>query len=111
MDLKQFMERYDMNADVLAVKAGLSSSCIWKYLKGRKPQQSSAEKIEKFTGGLVTVKELRGKDDREKRRGKRATPSERCEGNIKRNTIRNPSSDNQRPFTFEDAKRKILHKT
>ena len=44
----------------------ISIPSIYLYLRGKaRPYQWTAEIIEKATNGLVTVKELRGKDDRE----------------------------------------------
>lgn len=108
MNLKEFLEKYDMNPVVFAVKVGCSPASVWLYLKGRKPQQEIAEKIENFTGGLVTVKELRNKDARDKRKPrrtvirKRSRPASPC---IKDSDL---PSNPKRPFTFEEAKRALL---
>jgi hypothetical protein len=49
------------------VERHLCVDTIYKCMRGRRPYQRNAEIIEKATNGLVTVEELRGKDDRKKR--------------------------------------------
>lgn len=69
MKLKDYFEKYKIDPVEFAVKCKISPASIYLYLRGRRPHQSLAEAIEKESDGLVTVMELRGKDDRQKRKG------------------------------------------
>lgn len=65
MQLRDYLTKYQISVAEFARRTGVTDRCIWHYLAGRrKPQQDTAEKIEKETDGLCTVLELRGKDDR-----------------------------------------------
>lgn len=67
MLLRQFVDKYKVDPVKFALDCGIRPSTIYSYLSGkRKPYQETAEAIEKMSDGLVTVKELRGKDDRER---------------------------------------------
>jgi predicted transcriptional regulator len=69
MLLKQYIEKYKIDPVKFALDCNIRPSSIYSYLNGkRKPLQKKAEMIEKMSDGLVTVKELRGKDDRERRK-------------------------------------------
>lgn len=65
MTLNQYLTKYRIGAAEFARRCGVSPSLIWHYLSGRrKPNQRTAEAIEKESDGLVTVMIQRGKDDR-----------------------------------------------
>lgn len=71
MDLKFYLSKYRIPPTEFAARCGVCVASIHNYIaKSRIPRQKIAEKIEKISDGLVTVKELRGKDDREKKRTK-----------------------------------------
>lgn len=66
MKLKDFVKKYKMTSQKFCAGTGISHSTYWNLMAEKNsPFQKTAEAIEKFTKGLVTVKELRGKDDRE----------------------------------------------
>lgn len=68
MKLNEFFEKYKMDKTKFAGNVDVHFVTLAGYLAGRwKPSQKAAERIEKHTDGLVTVFELRGKDDRKKR--------------------------------------------
>ena len=65
MNLKQFLDKYNINATKFAAKCDTTVAALYFYMQDkRKPRQKIAEKIEQESDGLVTVMELRGKDDR-----------------------------------------------
>lgn len=65
MKLKQFIDKYKVNTTKFAAKCDTTVAALYFYMQEkRKPRQKVAEKIEKESDGLVTVMELRGKDDR-----------------------------------------------
>lgn len=68
MDLKHYIVQYRrMSVEEFAIKLGVSSSTLWQYFSGvRRPTHKRAEKIQKLTDGLVTVKDLRGEDQKMK---------------------------------------------
>lgn len=68
MQLKEFIQKYKIDPVMFGIKCGIRPSTMYNYLGGyRKPLQKKAEAIERESDGLVTVMELRGKDDRKKR--------------------------------------------
>lgn len=69
MNLKDYFDKYQINKTKFAARLDTNPAAIYHYLSGRmKPRQKLAERIEKETDGLVTVIELRGKDERIKKR-------------------------------------------
>lgn len=71
MLLKEYITKYRIDPVRFAVDCEVSPASMYNYLNGsRKPHQSAAERIEKNSDKLVSVIELRGKDDRDKRRRK-----------------------------------------
>jgi predicted transcriptional regulator len=66
MKLRDFLEKYRIHPVEFAVRCGISPASIYLYLKGRKPNQRTAELIEKESDGVISVLELRGKDKRKK---------------------------------------------
>ena len=69
MKLLDFLYKYKIKVVLLAVRAGLSPAAIYNILKVKSiPHQKTAERIEKACDGVVTVFELRGEDDRQKKR-------------------------------------------
>lgn len=69
MLLRDYLEKYKPNMTKFAASCDTDIQSIYAYKNGNwKPKQPVAERIEKQTDGLVTVMELRGKDDRTKRR-------------------------------------------
>lgn len=75
MRLKEYLSKYRINPVEFAVRCQVSPASIYLYLKGRKPHQKIAEKIENQSDGLVTVLELRGKDKRVKKGRKNSSSS------------------------------------
>ena len=66
MTLKEYMTKYRMDVLKFAYECGVPYSSMWSYISGKhKPRQRVAERIEITSDKLVTVKELRGKDDRD----------------------------------------------
>lgn len=72
MNLKEFLNKYRLTPAELAVRctfekngrhAHVTVATIYNILRGRKANKNSARAIQKGTDGLVTFKELRGKDD------------------------------------------------
>lgn len=69
MTLKEYLDNRFDSPMSLAFRCELTIASIYNYLSGkRKPYQWAAERIEKETGGRVTVEELRGKDERRRSR-------------------------------------------
>lgn len=69
MLLTEYIKKYKINPVKFAVDCECSPATIYNALRGgKKMYQSIAERIEKMSDNLVTVKELRGEDDRDKRR-------------------------------------------
>ena len=66
MKLKDFLEKYRIHPVEFAVRCKISPASIYLYLKGRKPHQRTAERIEKASDGVVSVMELRDEDQRKK---------------------------------------------
>ncbi len=67
MKLREYLNAYKIKVAELVKRTGIGYSTIYTYLSGnKKPGQENAEILERETGGRVTVKELRGKDDRDK---------------------------------------------
>jgi len=67
MLLPYYMSKYKIERKEFGKRVGISRRTLENYLYGfRKPIQAIAERIERETDGLVTVLELRGKDDRGK---------------------------------------------
>lgn len=73
MTLQEFLDNFHIHPQELAFRCGISLASVYNYLGGYNiPSQRIAERIELETNSRVTVKELRGKDDREnKKRRKR----------------------------------------
>lgn len=67
MKLNEYLSKYRINPVEFAVRCKVSPASVYLYLKGRKPHQKIAERIEQESDGLVTVSELRGKDKRIKK--------------------------------------------
>jgi len=68
MNLKDYFAKYRVSKEEFAVRVGISFGAIANYLRGyRRPTQAIAQRIERETGGRVTVMTLRGKDDRVKK--------------------------------------------
>lgn len=65
MKFKEFFDTCGINRTKIAADLELNLNTLYGYMAGRwKPSQAAAERIEKYTGGRVTVIEMRGKDDR-----------------------------------------------
>ena len=71
MKLKDYITQFHRGCVAeFAVRTDLSTTILWQYFSGlRRPSQKTAERIEKETGGRVTVLELRGEDNRNKADG------------------------------------------
>lgn len=68
MKLREFLDHYRIHPLEFALRCEISPASIYAYLSGRTiPRQKIAEKIESVTQGHVTVKELRGEDERYRR--------------------------------------------
>lgn len=67
MLLKEYLTKYRIPRSEFAVRCKIGVSTLFHYLAGtRKPNQTTAERIEKESDGLVTVFEQRGTDKRKK---------------------------------------------
>ena len=67
MKIKEYLSEFRMRAEQLAVMTELSVAALNHYMSGRRrPSQKTAERIERETGGRVTVMESRGKDARQR---------------------------------------------
>ncbi len=66
MELKDYFTKYRIHPVEFAVRCRISPASVYLYLRGRKPNQRTAQAIEKESDGLVSVLELRGKDKRKK---------------------------------------------
>lgn len=67
MTPKEYLTKYRISVSELARRATINPSSLWHYFaQRRRPNQRTAEKLEKATDALVTVTEWRGKDDRKK---------------------------------------------
>lgn len=76
MRLKEFVDKYRIDTTKISYECGVPYNTMRTYISGKhKPKQKIAEKIEKFSDNLVTVLEMRGKDDRDKRRERAAIDS------------------------------------
>lgn len=65
MKLKEYIDALNIDPVYFAYKAGIARSSMYAYLAGDStPTQKIAESIEELTLGVVTVTEMRGKDDR-----------------------------------------------
>lgn len=65
LTLKEYLVNYRTTKAELAFRCKIASRTLDSYLLGkRKPTQKNAEKIERETGGRVTVLIQRGTDDR-----------------------------------------------
>jgi transcriptional regulator with XRE-family HTH domain len=59
MTLKDYLKQSDDTAASLASRVGISPGAVHKYAYGqREPSIATAEKIERETGGVVTIPEL-----------------------------------------------------
>ncbi len=68
MTLKEYLSKYKISMTEFAFRSGISIAALYNYKDGRRtPDQKMAEKIERETGGRVTVMQLRGKDERIKK--------------------------------------------
>jgi len=66
MKLKEYIVKYRVDPMVLAVKVGISLRSIYRYMDGCAPHFKIACKLEEATDKLVTVEDLRGKDDEQR---------------------------------------------
>jgi len=62
MKLKEYFEKNRIDPVEFAVKAGISVTSIYRYMRGERPHMKTAIKLEKLTKKNVTVEELRGED-------------------------------------------------
>lgn len=68
MILKEFVRKYKIDLVRFSIECGSRPSSLYQYMSGKRvPRQEIAENIEKASDGLVTVREQRGCDDRDKR--------------------------------------------
>ena len=59
MLLEDFIKQSGMKKKSFAESVGMSTTNLWKILKGiTKPSLKSAQRIEKFTKGMVTMQEM-----------------------------------------------------
>lgn len=66
MKFKEFIQKYKLTCAKVCMAAQISPSTFWNLMRETtRPYQTTAESIEKFTKGIVTVRELRGCDDRD----------------------------------------------
>jgi len=65
MNLEDYLNKYQISKAEFSRRSGVAVSGLHHYISGRyKPNQTTAEKIEKASDLVVSVKEQRGKDDR-----------------------------------------------
>ncbi len=65
--LMWYRKKYRITVAEFAFRCGITPPSLWNYFSGRrKACQRVAEVIERETDGLVTVFDMRGKDDRRK---------------------------------------------
>lgn len=60
MNLKDYLLKKNISPPRFAVDTGISLSTIYRYMNGERPTLLKAERIQKATNGMVTVKDLRG---------------------------------------------------
>lgn len=72
MTLEEFISTFRIHPQELAFRCEISLASVHNYLSGKStPSQRIAERIELETNSRVTVKELRGKDDRDSKKRRR----------------------------------------
>jgi hypothetical protein len=64
MHLKELFQKYRLDSKVFAEKVKCSRPNVYLLIKGAKPGKMLSQRIERFTEGLVTVTDMRGKDHR-----------------------------------------------
>ena len=80
MKLIDFMTHHKISPISMAHFVETTPTTIYAIMKhGQKPRQKIAERIEKFTLGVVTVKELRGGHDARKPRKRLGKRREDCD--------------------------------
>jgi hypothetical protein len=84
MEPNDFIRKYKLDVTKFAADCGVSYPAMRAYIaKKRIPRQDVAERMEKVSDGVITVRESRGKDDRDKRRQKdgyeRASEAIQCD--------------------------------
>lgn len=62
MLLREYLEKYQIKPRLFAERCGISLRSVRNYMSGGRPVRIIAERIEKETGGRVTIEELRGQD-------------------------------------------------
>lgn len=68
MLLRDFVRKYKIDVVKFSLECGSRPTTMYKYISGdRKPKQQMAENIERESDGLVTVREQRGCDDRDRK--------------------------------------------
>ena len=59
MELGEYLHKHRKSIVELSFLTGIGISSIYKYLDGHSPSFNNAVKIEKATGGLVKVEDVR----------------------------------------------------
>ncbi len=60
MNLKEYLESEKVSPIEFSVKVHIGLATIYRYLHGKKASFQKARKIEEYTKGKITFKELRG---------------------------------------------------
>lgn len=64
MELKEYLDKYRISPVEFAVRIKMSPATVYQILSKRAvPHKKTAIKIQKETDGLVTLQDLRGKDE------------------------------------------------
>ncbi len=58
MNLKEYFEKQRIDPVLFAVQCGVSVTSIYRYMRGGRPHRKTAYRIERMTGGKVTVENL-----------------------------------------------------
>ena len=104
MKLIEYMEHHGITPVSMAHFVGTTPTTIYAITKhGSKPRQKLSERIEKYTLGVVTVKELRGRDARKPRKGL-GQRREDCD-NTPRHIGKRLRSAKKRPIILEKKRR------
>lgn len=68
MMLREFLDAYNIRTIEFAFRCGVSEQSLYAYMNGsRKPLKKTAKKIERESGGRVTIAELRGEEKKDER--------------------------------------------
>ena len=105
MKLIDFMTHHKISPISMAHFVETTPTTIYAIMKqGQKPRQKIAERIEKFTLGVVTVKELRGGHDARKPRKRLGKRREDCD-NTPQHATKRVRANKKRPMIVSEKRR------